>query len=192
MALMTNDKNMDLNSFASKQWDRVLAYLQGQFELPRTDCEDIFQEAFIALYQKIIGGQLEDMTASLSTYFMSICRNKALDHMRGLGKMVYLEEQFPQTDEETFLDEQIDKLLALDTDDNCGFELRKRSLVRRIVQDLPSPCNELLWAFYRDGFSMKTLASMFHYKDENAVKVIKHRCCEKFKTRFRDELEKLY
>lgn len=41
-----------LNKFAAEQWDKTLAYLQGTFSLSRSDCEDIFQEAFIVLYKK--------------------------------------------------------------------------------------------------------------------------------------------
>ena len=59
----------------------------------------------------------------------------------------------------------------------------KLTLVEQIVKRLPSPCKELLWGFYRDGMSMKALAHMHHYS-EGAVKVIKHRCCEKFKKQY--------
>lgn len=182
-----------LNSFASKQWNKVLSYLQGQFNLPQADCEDIFQDSFIVLYHQVVEGKLTEMTASLSTYFVSICRNKAMEHMREKSKTVLLEDQFPQTSDDTFIDEQIDKLLSYDTsDEDIAIEKRKQSLVRQIVRDLPSPCNELLWAFYRDGFSMKTMAEMFHYKSESAAKVTKHRCTEKFRARFEDLVHKLF
>ena len=61
-----------------------------------------------------------------------------------------------------------------------------------IVKDLPSPCNELLWGFYRDGLSMKDLAERYGYSNENTVKVTKHRCCDKFKKRFTEMLHKLF
>ena len=85
------------------------------------------------------------------------------------------------------------ELHPIDTlDEDIAIEKRKQSLVRQIVRDLPSPCNELLWAFYRDGFSMKTMAEMFHYKSESAAKVTKHRCTEKFRARFEDLVHKLF
>ena len=56
-----------LNQFAAEQWDKTLAYLQGVFSMPRSDCEDVFQEAFIVLYKKIIDGELV-LTARLSTF----------------------------------------------------------------------------------------------------------------------------
>ena len=36
-----------LNNFASKQWEKTLAFLQGHYSLSHPDCEDVFQEAFI-------------------------------------------------------------------------------------------------------------------------------------------------
>ena len=171
-----------LNKFAAEQWDKVLAYLQGSFSLSRSDCEDIFQEAFIVLYKKITDGELV-LTSSLSTYFIGICRNKAYEKMRGMGKELNIIDDHPSSTKDEFEDDRIDRLLALE-DDTEHIEARKEAIVREIVSKLPPPCDKILWGFYRDGFSMKTLASMYNYKSESSVKVTKHRCGEKFKTRF--------
>ena len=171
-----------LNKFAAEQWDKVLAYLQGSFSLSRSDCEDIFQEAFIVLYKKITDGELI-LTSSFSTYFIGICRNKAYEKMRGMGKKLNIIDEYPSSTKDEFEDERIDRLLALE-DDTEHIKARKEAIVREIVSKLPPPCDKILWGFYRDGFSMKTLASMYNYKSESSVKVTKHRCGEKFKTRF--------
>lgn len=171
-----------LNKFAAEQWDKVLAYLQGTFSLSRTDCEDIFQESFIVLYKKITEGELT-LTSKLSTYFIGICRNKAYERMRGMGKELNSIDDYPSSTKEEFEDERIDRLLALE-DNTEQIEARKEAIVREIVSKLPEPCDKILWGFYRDGFSMKTLASMYNYKTEGSVKVTKHRCGEKFKARF--------
>ena len=76
----------ELNKFAAEQWEKTLAFLQGHFSLSRTDCEDVFQESFIILYQNIIDGKLDNITSSLSTYFNAICRNKAYELLRSSGK----------------------------------------------------------------------------------------------------------
>lgn len=169
-----------LNNFASNQWEKTLAFLQGHFSLSRPDCEDVFQEAFITLHQNILDGKLANMTASLSTYFNSICRNKAFERMRQSGKTLNIIDEYPNATKDEFEDERIDRLLALEDNDE-QVERRKSALVRQIVKDLPEQCNDILWGFYRDGFSMKTLASMLNYSSESSVKVIKHRCCNKFK-----------
>ena len=179
-----------LNKFASEQWDKTPAYLQGTFSLSRSDCEDIFQEAFIVLYKKITDGELT-LTSKLSTYFIGICRNKAHERMRGMGKELNIIDDYPSTTKDEYEDERIDRLLALE-DDTEQIEARKEAIVREIVSKLPEPCDKILWGFYRDGFSMRTLAQMYSYKNEGSVKVTKHRCGEKFKTRFMEIAKRFF
>ena len=179
-----------LNDFASKQWEKTLAFLQGHYSLSHPDCEDVFQEAFITLHKNIIDGKLANMTASLSTYFNSICRNKAFELLRKSGKTINIIDEYPNVAKDESEDERIDRLLALEDDDE-QVEHRKSAIVLQIVKDLPEPCESLLWGFYRDGFSMKTLASMLNYSSESSVKVTKHRCCDKFKKRYEEIVGKI-
>lgn len=178
-----------LNRFASKQWDKTLAYLQGYFSLSRSDCEDVFQEAFIVLFKNVTEKRVT-ITSSLSTYFIGICRNKAREKVRSKGMELKIIDEFPNTTKDEFEDERIDRLLALE-DDTSQIEAQKEAIVREIVSQLPSPCDQILWGFYRDGFSMKTLAKMYHYKSEGSVKVTKHRCSERFKARFMELSKRL-
>lgn len=178
-----------LNQFAAEQWDKALAYLQGAFAMSRSDCEDVFQEAFMVLYKKIIDGELV-LSAKLSTYFIGICRNKAYEKMRVKGKELYIIDDTPRSTRDENEDERIDRLLALE-DKTEYIEARKEAVVREIVAKLPAPCDKILWGFYYDGFSMKTLAQMLNYS-EGSIKVVKHRCVEKFKTRFMDISKQLF
>lgn len=182
----------DLNRFASSQWNKTLAFLKNRFGIDEDDCKDIFQESFIVLYNNIQAGRLDNMTASLSTYFMSICRNKALEWLRNSARSVNIESEMSLSliDGE-ILSEKTEALLALDNGDEA-IEEQKEELVRTIVKDLPSPCNELLWGFYRDNLSMKSLADMFNYSSEGVAKVTKHRCCEKFRARYNELCGKLF
>ena len=175
--------HQQLNQFALAQWEKTMAFLKNQFSLSHSDCEDVFQESFIVLYQHIVDGRLINLTASLATYFNSICRNKAHELLRGKGKELNIIDEYPDATKDEYEDERIDRLLALE-DDDVQIEMRKSALVRQIVKNLPEPCNQILWGFYRDGFSMKTLAAMLNYTSENSIKVTKHRCCDKFKNRF--------
>lgn len=179
-----------LNRFAAEQWDKALAYLQGTYSLSRTDSEDIFQEAFIVLYTQITEGRLT-LTSSLSTYFIGICRNKANEMMRGMGRELNIIDEFPDTTKDEYEDDRIDTLLSLE-DEPEQIEERKEAIVREIVSKLPEPCDKILWGFYRDGFSMKTLAEMYNYSSESSVKVTKHRCSEKFKARFSEISNELF
>lgn len=182
----------ELNAFASKEWPKVLNFLKNRYGIDEDDCKDIFQESFIILYINIHSGKLDNMTASLSTYFTSICKNKALEFLRGSARSVNVDSEMSLSlmDGEVRT-EKIEALLALDEGDSA-LEAQKEELVREIVKDLPAPCNGLLWGFYRDNLSMKTLADMFNYSSESSVKVTKHRCCEKFRAKYNELCNKLF
>lgn len=182
-----------LDSFVRTQHDKTIAYLKANFTISDDDCEDIFQDSFIILHRNIQDGKLDKLTSSVSTYFMAICRNKTLELLRSKRKYVskVSEPRFNDDRSIDFATDKVESILMLDSDDYAAVE-EKEALVRKIVMDLPTPCNELLWGYYRDGLTMKTLAKKFNYASENAVKVTKHRCCEKFRIRFNDLLKQLF
>ena len=193
---MKNGNNNDtmnlIDRFVRKQREKVLSYLRTHFILNREEAEDIFQDSFLILYQNIKSGKIEDVntTLSTSTYLLAICKNKAKEIQRSKNKFDIDSFDTEEPEQSRYIESQIDYVLSLD-EENHYREEQVNQLVQDIVQDLPSPCNELLWGFYRDGFSMTHLAKEYGYASENAVKVTKHRCCEKFELRFREALKSL-
>lgn len=178
-----------LDHFAKKEWTKALAYMQKQFNLPVEDCKDIFQESFITLYDNIIGGdKLKNLNSSLSTYFIAICRNKAHELLRTRG--VYIDPSDIDILTDNYIAENRMTALISICDNNQQDIERKEALVRQIVRNLPEPCNSLLWGFYRDNLSLKTLAQMYNYST-GSVKVVKHRCMEKFRNLYRQLANKL-
>ena len=55
-----------LEKFAKAQRQKAIAYLKNQFSLPIDDCEDVFQEAFITLYNNIQEGKLKELTSLIT------------------------------------------------------------------------------------------------------------------------------
>lgn len=178
----TKEKKL-IEQFRKVSRDMVLVYLQRDFSLSIEDSEDIFNDSFITLNNNIQDGKLDNLTSSISTYFIGICKNKAKEFLRSKNKVVNLSYDPGIKEQNTFLDDKVESILMLESDNDIA-RRKKEEIVRDVVRDLPSPCNELLWGFYRDGLSMKQLAEKFNYKSESTVKVTKHRCCEKFRERF--------
>lgn len=181
----------ELNKFVEREWKKTLSFLKNRYGLSEDDCKDVFQEAFIILYENIQKGKLVDLTSSLSTYFISICKNKALEFNRMNQKYVNEDNEMSMTlINNDIQSDKLDALLALDDDDELIVE-QKEALVRGIVKELPSPCNEILWGFYRDNLSLKALAEMYNYS-EGSAKVTKHRCSEKFRIRYNELCQQIY
>lgn len=184
--------NIHINAFAEKEWKKIIPFLQKQFGLSEEDCKDVFQESFIVLHNNIILGKLNNLTSSLSTYFTGICVNKAREALRKNNKQIRVGDDgsldFLNKDIKA---DKIESLLQLEHEE-ASITSRKETLVRQIVSNLPSPCNELLWGYFRDNLNMKTLAQMFNYSSESSVKVTKHRCQKKFKEHFNALITQLF
>jgi RNA polymerase sigma factor (sigma-70 family) len=183
-----------LNDFARDYRDRTLTYLHKAFSLSPEDCEDVFQESSIVLYRAAGEGKLDRLTSSLYTYFIGICNNKAHEQLRSNGRMPLTSlDDFSSEDGErrynTILNKADKILKTMETTEKE--ESERNGIIQDMVRQLPSPCNEILWSYYRDGFSMKTIAQMFKYASEGVAKVTKHRCQEKFRISYEGRFNKL-
>lgn len=189
-----DEKEKRLEKFAKEQWQKTRAFLISRYSLSEDECADVFQDSLVILWKNINEDKVDskDLGLSSSTYFITICRNKTMELLRSKSKyMTTSYEINPIKDFHEYQEDQVEKILSLeDTSENIQKE--KEALVRDIVKNLPSPCNELLWGYYGDGHSMKMLAEMFNYASENTAKVTKHRCCEKFRVRYTEMSKSLF
>lgn len=171
-----------LNQILKDYREKTFKLLTSSFNFPKDDCEDIFQESSIILYQQITDGKLDNLQSSLYTYFVGICKNKAHETLRKKGKTVNLSFEIGTKGNSIDMEKVEDILNSIE--DNEIRRNEKQIEVQKIVASLPYPCNELLWAYYRDSLSVKEMTQMFGYSSESSLKVTKHRCCEKFRKRF--------
>ena len=175
-----------IDLFFQEKKAQTIKYLMNTFSgLNYQDCEDVYQEASCVLLQKKRKGELDNLKSSLYTYFVAICRFKSLEYFRKNQKNIDLVDDFGNAG---FDMKKIDFVISLD--DNSDLEDKKEEAVRQIVKNLPDPCDKVLWGYFRDNFSVKTLAAMYD-KTESNIKVTKLRCCEKFKNRFKEVFNQL-
>ena len=189
-----DENERKLEKFAKEQWQKTRAYLISRYSLSEDECADVFQDSLVILWKNINENKVDSKTLGLSssTYFMTICRNKTMELLRSKSKYVTTPYEInPNKDHHDYQEDQVERILSLE-DARENVQKEKEALVRDIVKNLPSPCNELLWGYYGDGHSMKMLAEMFNYASENAVKVTKHRCCEKFRVRYSEMSKSLF
>lgn len=189
-----DENERKLEKFAKEQWQKTRAYLISRYSLSEDECADVFQDSLVILWKNINENKVDskDLGLSSSTYFMTICRNKTMELLRSKSKYVTTPYEInPNKDHHNYQEDQVERFLSLE-DARENVQKEKEALVRDIVKNLPSPCNELLWGYYGDGHSMKMLAEMFNYASENAVKVTKHRCCEKFRVRYSEMSKSLF
>lgn len=192
----TDEKERRLEKFAKEQWQNVRAFLISRYSLSKDECADVFNESLIILWNNLqenkVGVDCMGTEKESSTkYFMTICRNKALEKLRSNKRYVdFTPKQDQDDDTIQFMPDKVDSLIDLDEDYN-KYQDEKDALVHTIISNLPSTCNELLWGYYGHGYSLRELASMYNYKSEDSVKVTKHRCAKKFREKFNVEYKKI-
>ena len=191
-----DDNERRLAKFAGEHWQKTRNFMLklSDYSLSEDECADVFQDSLIILWENIKENKVDSdcLDLSNSAYFHQFCKFKTLELLRSRSKYITTSSDLnPDKDHLSYQDEQVEKILSMD-DEKENLQKRKEALVRDIVKDLPSPCNELLWGYYGDGHSMKMLAEMFDYASVNAVKVTKHRCCEKFRKRYSEMVKSLF
>lgn len=176
------------------------AFLRSRFtSMSESDIEEIFGNSEIALFEKVHRGELqvadgkikilnegklEDMRSTLLTYFNKVTWFQALKYLRNKGNDADYDDNFPTLNDQTtnpLNDQQIETLLSLTSD---GLTDEQKSLMRDIVKDLPSPCEEILWSFYGDGLDMEAIAHLVGSKNADVAKQQKSRCMSKLRARF--------
>lgn len=132
----------------------------------REDGADIFQEAVLALIEKVRTGQFRG-ESNIKTFLHAIAHKLWLFELRTRGRRKKREVLFSNTEasatEFVFLTKRSgNDLLAL-------------------LSQIGDTCKKLLTGFYYEEKSMKELLSLFQYENEQVLRNKKSKCMKKLK-----------
>ena len=135
------------------------------------DARDIFQEAMIALYEKV---QLDSfvLTCQIKTYLFSICKHLWLKRLQQMGKY-----SSPLSAHEESISVEMD--MGQIEKKDAAFAIMDRSL-----NSLGEPCKSLLEGYYLNKKGMQELASQFGYTNADNAKTQKYKCLVRLKKLF--------
>ena len=135
-----------------------------------TDAEDVFQDAMIIIYRKVVGDGLI-LTSSFKTFLYSICRNLWLQR---LDKKAFSNE---------FLGvENLNNLQDTFQFDLAETEGEKYKLFQIHFLKLSEDCQKILRLFL-DKTPLKEIADIMGFKSEKYAKTRKFMCKEKLKNK---------
>ncbi len=177
-----------LGQFFEKERSKVLAVLRNRLSISVDDAEDIYQDASIALFNNIKNGKLKTMTCSLSTYYMQICLNMGYNFVNRGHSTTSFDQIMDNTQYDEYSLTQLEAVLGL----GDGLSAEQAAMMRDIVQDLPHPCEDILWAYYGDDLSMKEIADVVGFNGADSVKSKKSQCLSKLKERFTKIIKSFY
>ena len=135
------------------------------------DARDVFQEAMIALYEKVQSDSFV-LTCQIKTYLFSICKHlwlKRLHQMSKFSGSLNVEEDSISVD---------DDLIDFEKKD-AAFEMMHYAL-----NSLGEPCKSLLEGYYINKKGMQELADNFGYTNADNAKNQKYKCLLRLKKLF--------
>jgi len=177
-----------LGHFFEKERNKVLAVLKSRLSVSTEDAKDIYQDACIALFYNIQKGKLKTLTCSLSTYFTQICLNMGYNFVNRGHPKTSFDQMLNNTQYDEYGLAQLEAVLGL----GDGLSSEQTKMMRDIVQDLPHPCEDILWAYYGDDLSMKEIADVIGFNGADSVKSKKSQCMSKLKERFTRIIKSFY
>ena len=179
-----------LGQFFKKERSKVLLVLRNRLSITTEDAEDIYQNACIALYNNIQKGKLKTLTCSLYTYFSQICLNMGYNFVNRGHSTTSFDQLVDNTQYDEYDLAKLEAVLGLGQGDRLSS--KQVAMMRDIVQDLPQPCEQILWLYYGDDLSMKEIADIIGFNGADSVKSKKSQCMSKLKERFNKIIKSFY
>lgn len=140
----------------------------------KEDAKDIFQEALIIFYEKVMTTDFK-LTAAIGTYLYSVSRFKWKDEMtKRKGKQtVDVSFEFSSEEEDEFQQALIRE--------------QKFKQIESVLTQIGEKCLELLKLFYYNGLKMKEIALKVGLKSEKVAKNQKYKCLERAKLKMKEQ-----
>ena len=178
----------DLGQFFKKEAPKVLVVLKNRLSVSTEDAEDIYQNACIALYNSIKKEKHKQLSCKRTTYFLQICLNMGYNFVNRRHSTTSFDQMLDNTQYDEYGLAQLEAVLGL----GDGLSSEQTKMMRDIVQDLPHPCEDILWAYYGDDLSMKEIADVIGFNGADSVKSKKSQCMSKLKERFTRIIKSFY
>lgn len=177
--------------FFQQQRERDVRYLIAHYGVTEEKADQAFCEGCHALLENIHNRKLtaENFSGSLEGYLMSCCRNQLMKLFEKEKKDIIA--NCKTTDDDRWTDDNIDDSWINDkgnwvdiATDQHESDLR---LMEKIVADLPSPCEDLIYGKYFNHFSPYEMAMRLGYGGARVAITTLSRCMKKLKDRFYKE-----
>ncbi len=145
------------------------------------DFEDVFQDASIILYEKIIKGDFV-LTASFQTYLNSVCRFQLLNTIEKSKLTTDYQENSSDDDDEnpmgyrSSITDCLDEIVDQKENQFLAIEI-----ALEFMKNSKGDCYQILTQFWYHKKSMNDLVEMFGHKNDKSAKTQKHKCQEKLR-----------
>ena len=153
------------------------------------ELDDVFHDAMIVLYEKIVAGGFE-LTCALQTYLNSVCRFQLLNKLGKSKLSTDFEENTNHNDDDenpmSYKSTITDSLDEIEDPKEAQFTAVERAL--ELMKTGGGKCYDLLTQFWYHKKSMIELAEIFDYSNDKTAKKQKSKCQDKLRNLAYNEL----
>lgn len=140
--------------------------------------EDLYQNAFLAVYENLQAGRVREDT-SWSSYIIQIGINLATKELRhsGITDSIY-ESDSDNEEGRKEVSRTVEKLLSegFDEDETMYQNVDALSLLGEELSYIPEPCNTIIRLYYYAKMSMEDIATAVNFKNATTAKSKKSQC----------------
>jgi RNA polymerase sigma factor (sigma-70 family) len=154
--------------------------------------DDLYQDAFMAVYENIQSGRISDKTL-WRAYIIQIGMNLASKKMRRISKTDSLDNMFSYDEEkQTMQYNRVEALMQkyLDIEDTFYSDKDVIRVLGEEVQYIPEPCSSIIQLYYFENLSMNDISKAVNLKNADTAKSKKSQCMKNLTNRVKNSLRK--
>ncbi|MEM9830927.1 MAG: sigma-70 family RNA polymerase sigma factor [Bacteroidota bacterium] len=147
--------------------EEFLVWAQKNFRCSEEVAKDSYQVAFFIFYDNISTGKVTHLTSSIKTYLFGIGKHKLFEQNRK---------------EVRYCQEIKEELLGYDQPENPYLEQEEKfQQLEKGLEQLGSPCREIIEMKYYEKRSVEYIADKLGYKNIASAKNQKYKCMQRLK-----------
>ncbi len=166
----TTDHEKSLTQFYDRQKSKFLAWGNSRFNTDNDTLLDVYQDAIIVLYNRVIEGRVEGISSTPEAYLFGVARNLLLKRAIQMKKISTSENVFQ------FIPDEGETNLY----DNYNQE-HDKMIVKDGLDKLDESCRKILELFYYRRYKLDAIKEHLSYENTDVVKSRKYQCMKKLK-----------
>jgi RNA polymerase sigma-70 factor (ECF subfamily) len=153
------------------------------------DAENLYQEAFLAIYENLQEGRIRENT-SWGSYIMTIGLNLANKEMRQLGRTDSIDGDDDDDNSTSYATRSAESILTTLPEEETPLyqDQQAQSLLGEELAHTPEPCSSIIRLYYYEKLSMDEIAQEMNSRNSNTVKTKKSQCMKDLIKRVKNSL----
>lgn len=160
-----------ISEFYDKHKDEFVLFTIKKFNLSMETSKEIYQEAFLAMYQNILSGRLQSLSSTLKTYLFQVGKYKVFNELKRSSKHIEAEHQAG------LAELPVEEILLMTEQ-----EEQMKNAVSSALLKLSSGCRKLLSLYYLQKKKYDEIMELMDYKSIDSVKTQKYKCFKKIES----------